>query len=129
MASVPKPSFDKDARGSECASPAPDERIAAGVLTPVPIDAASTSSAQASDAPTLVGLPVAYDTPTVVSFNDPREVPINPSDAATQIDVSTRKSALSTPTSGRQTGLRAGAVLANRTIDREGVRKSWRPRE
>jgi predicted Ser/Thr protein kinase len=114
MASVPKPSFDKDARGSECASPAPDERIAAGVLTPVPIDAASTSSAQASDAPTLVGLPVAYDTPTVVSFNDPREVPINPSDAATQIDVSTRKSALSTPTSGRQTGLRAGAVLANR---------------
>src|SRR6185437_6257159 len=114
MAGVPKPSLEKDARGSEYASPAPDERNATGVLTPIPIDAASSSSAQASDAPTLVGLPVAYESPAVVSFNQVREVPINPSDAATQIDVSTRKPAPSSPSSGGQTGLRPGAVLANR---------------
>jgi eukaryotic-like serine/threonine-protein kinase len=101
MASVPKPSPETDAGGSASVSPAHDEQNAAGVLTPIPINTDSSPSGHGYDAPTIVDFPAAHNTP------------VSPSDAATQIDVSSRRSFSSIPSSGGS-GLRAGAVLANR---------------
>ena len=112
MASVPKPSLETDTGGSASVSPPHDKQNAAGVLTPVPIDNASPPSGQGSDAPTLVVLP--YDAPTIIDFPEAHEAPINPSDAATQIDVMARQPAPSTPISGADPVLRAGTLLANR---------------
>jgi eukaryotic-like serine/threonine-protein kinase len=110
MASVPKPSPEADVGGSSSVSPTHDGQNAAGVLTPVPINNDSSPTGQGSDAPTLIAL--RYDTPTIVDFPE-RNATINPSDAATQIDVSSRGLTLSTPVSDGS-GLRAGAVLAKR---------------
>jgi tetratricopeptide (TPR) repeat protein/predicted Ser/Thr protein kinase len=112
MASVPKTSLETDTGGSASVSPPHDKQNAAGVLTPVPIDNASLPSGQGSDAPTLVALP--YDAPTIIDFPEAHEAPINPSDAATQIDVMARQPAPSTPISGADPVLRAGTLLANR---------------
>src|SRR3954465_13520234 len=102
MASVPKPSFQTDKGEGASVSPAHGEQNAAGVLTPVPIyNSASPPDGQGSDAPTLI-----------IDLSEVDEGPINPSDAATQIDVINRKSP-STPIGGGS-GLSAGAGLANR---------------
>src|SRR3954447_11256869 len=100
MASVPKPSLEADKGEGASVSRAHGEQNAAGVLTPVPVNNASSQDGQGSDAPTLIiDLSVHED-------------PINPSDTATQIDVINRKSP-STPIRGAS-GLSTGAVLAKR---------------
>ena len=112
MASVPKPTLETDTGGSASASPAPDRQNAAGVLTPVPIDDTSPPSGQGSDAPTLIVS--SYDAPTIIDFPEAHKGPVNPSDAATQIDVIARQPASSTPISGGHSVLGAGTLLANR---------------
>jgi eukaryotic-like serine/threonine-protein kinase len=112
MASVPKPTPETDPRESASASPATDGRNAAGVLTPVPIDSVSPAGVQASDAPTLIALH--DDALASIDFPEAHGAPINPSDAATQIDVIARQPAPSTPISGGHSVLGAGTLLANR---------------
>src|SRR5581483_652821 len=107
MASVPKPPTQTDTGKSAPVSRPHDEVNATGVLTPVPVDNASPASGQGSDAPTLIDL--RSDAPTIVDFPDAQKTPVSPSDAATQIDVITRK-----VISRAIFGLRPGALLANR---------------
>ena len=109
MASVPKPSLETDARENTSVSAPRDEPNATGVLTPVPEEKASAPSGHPSDAPTVFGF--SHDDATIVGFPVANMSSVNPSDAATQIDVSTRKPA---STSSGQTGLRVGTLLANR---------------
>jgi tetratricopeptide (TPR) repeat protein/predicted Ser/Thr protein kinase len=107
MASVPKPPTQTDTGKSAPVSRPHDEENATGVLTPVPVDNPSPESGQGSDAPTLIDL--RSDAPTIVDFPDAQKTPVSPSDAATQIDVITRK-----VISRAMFGLRPGALLANR---------------